>query len=236
MSLYNGFLIVASVTEEYVKAANYCGNTIRDNYPEAHITLFVPKTLRYMVDESAFDLIISDDVPNNTRTKLYALGKTPYTNLTVYVDADMECMHEDVSTIWEQIEEDQDLLITKIRPYNGKISKWKNGELTLHGGFFIYRNVPHVIDFMCKWYMDYIKQVSEPWPYDEYEYPRGLQQWDQFTLWKLLNIDKKPINIGIFKDDARWNFVHGYRKSETKNPIIFYHHTIPSKHHAVGVL
>ena len=235
MTLRNGFLVVASITEEYVKSANFCGNSIKDNYPEAHVTLVVPEALKKYVDLSAFDIVISEGVPDHVRTKLYALSKTPYTNLTVYVDADMECQHEDVSTIWDQIGEDQDMLITKIRPYNGKISKWKNGEFTMHGGFFMYRTKPHVIEFMKKWYDDYVTQRAEMWPYAEEEYPISLRPWDQFTLWKLLNLDKMPLAVDFFKDDARWNFVNGYYRTETNNPIIFWHHTIPSKHQHIGL-
>lgn len=235
MTLRNGFLIVASITEEYVKSANYCADSIRDNYPDAHITLFVPNQLKQYVDYTAYDIVISDGVPNHVRTKMYALSRTPYSNLTVYVDADMECMHQDVSTIWNEIEEHQDMLITKIRPYNGKISKWKNGEFTMHGGFFMYRNKPNVIEFMRRWYEDYVKQRAEPWPYDEDEYPKALEPWDQFTLWKLINLDKMPITVDFFKDDARWNFVNGYYRSETKSPIIFWHHTVPSKQIFLGI-
>jgi len=147
----------------------------------------------------------------------------------------MECMHEDVSTIWNEIEEHHDMLITKIRPYNGKISKWKNGEFTMHGGFFMYRNKPNVIEFMRRWYEDYVKQRAEPWPYDEAEYPKNLQPWDQFTLWKLINVDKMPITVNFFKDDARWNFVNGYYRSETNSAIIFWHHTVPSKQIFIGI-
>ena len=127
------------------------------------------------------------------------------------------------------------MLITKIRPYNGKISKWKNGEFTMHGGFFMYRNKPNVIEFMRRWYEDYVKQRAEPWPYDEDEYPKALEPWDQFTLWKLINLDKMPITVDFFKDDARWNFVNGYYRSETKSPIIFWHHTVPSKQIFLGI-
>ena len=235
MTLRNGFLIVASVTKEYVESANFCGHSIHDNYPDAHVTLVVPEKLKQYVDTSAFDMIISEGVPDQIRTKLYALSKTPYTNLTVYVDADMECQHEDVSTIWNEIRDDQDMLITKIRPYNGKISKWKNGEFTMHGGFFMYRNKPNVIAFMEKWYTDYVTQRTEMWPYPEEEYPIDLRPWDQFTLWKLLNIDKMPLTIDFFKDDARWNFVNGYYRTETTKPIVFWHHTIPSKHKHIGL-
>lgn len=229
MDVRNGFLVVASRSPDYVNGANFCGGSIKDWYPDAHVTLFVPESLRQYVDEDCFDLVVSEDVPDHTRTKLYALSKTPYTNLTVYVDADMECRHEDVKNIWNEIRDDQDILITKIRPYNGKEHKWSFGEMIHHGGFFIYRSTPKVLDFMERWWVDYLKQRNDPWPYTEAECPKSFGQWDQFTFWKLLNIDKLDVNVGIFNDDARWNFVNGYRPYETNSPIIFYHHTIPSR-------
>lgn len=225
--LRNGFLIVASRKKEYVEAANFCGATIKDYYPDAHVTLFVPDHLSKHADTSAFDLL-KTDVPDHQRTKLYALSQTPYSELTCYVDADMECRHEDVKTIWDQIKPEQDILITKIRGYNGKIHKWPKGEMIHHGGFFLYRTNPKTLNFMSRWWEDYRIQRTEPWPYNEEEYPTTLREWDQFTFWKLLNLDKFDINVGFFKDDARWNFVHGYKPNETSSPIIFWHHTLPS--------
>lgn len=235
MNIPNGFLIVASKRVEYVVAANFCAASIKDHYPDSHITLFTPEKYKSFVDGDYFDLVTTDGVPNDVRTKLYALSKTPYTNLTVYVDADMECWHEDVQTIWNEMPEDTDVLITKIRPYNGKIAKWSNGEMIHHCGFFMYRNKEHVLKFMERWWEDYQKQVKEPWPYKEEEHPIALQPWDQFAFWKLLNIDKFPLKVSFFNDDAKWNFVNGYYNSETKNPIIFYHHTIPSKQQFVEI-
>ena len=226
--LRNGFLLVASVQDDFIQSANYAAGSIKDNYPDAHITLVVPLAMRDKADESVFDLIISDDdVPNHTRTKLYALSRTPYTNLTVYVDADMECMHEDVQNIWDEMPAGCDILITKIRPYNGKIAKWATGEMIHHGGFFMYRSNEQTLTFMKRWWDDYKLQRKEPWPYPENEMPVALRPWDQFTFWKLLNIDKMPINVEFFEDDARWNFVNGYRLDENKGPIVFYHHTLP---------
>lgn len=235
MNICNGFLIVASVSEEYVMSANYSGNSIKDYYPDAHVTLFVPKELEQFVDRSAFDMVITEGVPNTVRTKLYALSRTPYTGLTVYVDADMECLHSDVHNIWDQITAEQDILITKIRPYNGKISRWPTGEMIHHGGFFMYRNNPKTIHFMERWWKDYVIQRADPWPYDESQYPKTLQPWDQFTFWKLLNVDRLDVNVAFFEDDARWNFVNGYRSNENIDPIIFYHHTVPSKHIHLGI-
>ena len=232
MNIRNGFLIVASVTREYIQSANYAAASIKDFYPEAHITLFVSPPLLQFVDKDAFDIIISENVPDHIRTKLYALSRTPYTNLTVYVDADMECMHEDVQNIWSEMPYDCDILITHIRPYNGKPNKWVGppaGEMIHHGGFFMYRSNQPTLHFMREWWKDYELQRSVPWPYDEKHIPISMRAWDQFTFWKLINVDKLPINVQRFKDDARWNFVNGYRLNETKNPIVFYHHTIPSK-------
>lgn len=221
-----GFLIVASIYPEYVLSANYCAGTIRDFYPDADITLFVPTELLGHVDTSLYDSVIHEGVPNHKRTKLYALSRTPYTDLTVYVDADMDCRHEDVQNIWNEMPNDADILITKIRPYNGKIAKWKNGEMIHHGGFFMYRSNTKTLDFMQRWWTDYEKQKAEPWPYDPNEYPISLKPWDQFAFWKLLHIDKLDVNVQFFKDDARWNFVNGYYPTETNSPIVFYHNTI----------
>lgn len=233
-SLRNGFLVVASVTEEYVRTANFCGNSIKDYYPDAHVTLFVPPNLVQFADPQAFDLIVSENVPNHKRTKLYALSRTPYSELTVYVDADMECQHPDVQNIWSEMPDNVDILITKIRPYNGAISKWAKGEMIHHGGFFMYRTNDKTLEFMRQWWDGYFAQQKE-WPYKESEHPLTLRQWDQFTFWKLLTLDKYDINVQFFKDDARWNFVNGYRPNETSSPIVFWHHTIPSKHHHIGV-
>lgn len=225
----NGFLIVASVTAEYVRAAELAGASIKDFYPEAHVTLVVPKKLCTPDLYNTFDHIICEDVPDHSRTKLWALSRTPYSNLTVYLDADMQCVHEDITTIWDEMPDTSDILITRIRGYNGKIHKWANGEMIHHGGFFMYRNTPPVIDFMDRWDKDYVKQRSEPWPYSDSEHPVALQQWDQFTFWKMLNIDKSPVRVKFFEDDARWNFVNGYFLNENVKPIIFYHHTIPTR-------
>ena len=231
MSIRNGFLIAASVHSGYVTGANFAAASIKDYYPDAHITLFVTPELRQYVEEEHFDNIISESIPNHVRTKLYALARTPYTELTCYVDADMECMHSDVQTIWDEIPEDCDILITKIRPYNGKMHKWSTGEMVYHGGFFLYRSNPQTLNFMDRWWLDYKKQRSEPWPYPEEVVPKAFGQWDQFTFWKLMNEDKLPVNVQVFDEDARWNFVNGYYKHETKKPIVFYHHTLP---HRVG--
>lgn len=231
----NGFLIVASKGTEYIEGANFLAASIKDYYPEAHITLVCDPDLRPFADEMEYDLIMSENVPSHIRTKLWALYNTPYTNLTVYVDADMECMHTDVQKIWDEMPEDADILITKIRPYNGKEYRWPGGKtipegrMWYHGGFFMYRNNPQTMNFMKRWWDDYFEIRAKPWPYDPEECRPSFGQWDQFIFWRLMEVDKLPVNVQVFKDDARWNFVNGYYSSETKSPYVFYHHTLPKR-------
>jgi hypothetical protein len=150
-------------------------------------------------------------------------------------------MHSDVSNIWDEMPEDCDLLITKIRPYNGKEDRWPGGatipqgRMIYHGGFFMYRSNPQTLEFMRRWWEDYKLQRSEPWPYPEEECRKSFAQWDQFTFWKLLAVDKLDVKVGVFDDDARWNFVNGYYPKEAKKEIVFWHHTIPSKHENIGI-
>jgi len=58
-----------------------------------------------------------------------------------------------------------------------------------------------------------------------------LQPFDIFTFWRLMNLEgyRDSINIGIWEDDARWNF-HGYHRDELNGKeIILYHHTLSKK-------
>ena len=60
-------------------------------------------------------------------------------------------------------------------------------------------------------------------------YPETYRQWDQFTLWWLVNkVDKyKELKYDIIEDDARWNWYALYIESlvPTKGPPIITHHS-----------
>jgi hypothetical protein len=124
---------------------------------------------------------------------------------------------------------DSHLIFTNIRPYAGKIAKFDGGELTLHGGVFGYQSDPITLQFMQDWWEYYEKQADGTW------WPAGigpkeeLDMWDQFTLWWLLEgLYKDKINLTIYENDARFNFVHVYKEEECdKNEIVIWHYTIP---------
>lgn len=223
----NGFIIVASVEKKFLISAKYCAETLKEYYPSAKVTLFTESD---WVSEDLYDIFddVIGEAPNHIRAKLWALSKTPY-DLTVYLDADCEIMSEDIKNIFEQIDDETDILLTKIRPYHGKIVYFPGGKLTDHCGLFLYRKNEKTIKFMEEWWKLYQKQISGIWNWDTNLYPEELRPWDQWTYWWLQNKTDFKINRKYFNDDARWNFVNGYKKTETEKDIIIYHHTVRKK-------
>lgn len=220
----NGFIIVASNNYKYLLSAKFCAESLKEYYPEAKVSLY---TIPEWDSEDLYDVFDNVDAtaPRHIRAKLWALSKTPY-DTTVYLDADCEIVSSDIKYIFDEMEDDADIMITKIRPYNGKISKFPGGELTDHCGMFMYNNKPHTIEFMRQWWDLYQKQKTKEWQWDTKLYPEELRPWDQWSYWWLQNQTEYAINRKYFKDDARWNFVNGYKQSETDKEIVVYHHTI----------
>lgn len=224
-----GFIIVASKKHAFYRYAKLLAESVRDFWPEANITFFTERDWVQEEDYELFDIIIKDDVPSHIRTKLWALNKTPY-DITCYLDADMMCMHEDIVNVFDQLPDDKDIVFTKNRPYNAKLTKLSNTEeMTCHCGFFIYRKTLAMMDLMGAWWTEYLKQW-EP-DYDIAHYPKDAIKWDTFTMWRLLTYGGHDINWGYIKEpDARWNFINGYTPDELKGTeIVLYHHTIPKE-------
>ncbi len=230
----NGFVIVASLKERFYQAAIECAESVKLFWPEAHITVFVDhEEWIKPSDYNVADYIVHWEVPKHIRAKLWALGQTPYKGITCYLDADMYCQHEDVEFIFDQLPDDLDLLFTKIRPYNAKVTKLTNTEeMTAHCGMFLYRNNPHTIKLMEDWYGEYHKQnLKNPtggWVHElGGNYPDDVRVWDTFTMWRLLTYGDSKVkwdeNLHI-----RWNFINGHLDSELEGEeIVFWHYTIP---------
>ena len=87
---------------------------------------------------------------------------------------------------------------------------------------------------MKDWYDLTIEQYEGRWwPKDKdgkedlKNYPASFKRWDQFSLWWLVNKEPKykDLKVGIFNDDARWNFYNGYRHDHNKGPIVIRHYS-----------
>lgn len=222
----DGIVIIASKEKKFYKAAIELAESIKLFWEDAHITLFVD-TREWIEPEhrEVVDWIVHHGVPKHIRAKLWALGNTPYKGKTCYVDADMTCQHEDISKVFEQLPDDLDLIFTKIRPYNAKLTKLTNTEeMTMHCGMFIYRNNPQTIKLMRSWYGEYLWQLDKK--NDIGNYPDSARKWDTFTMWKLLTYG----DTGVRWDEnlhVKWNFINGHKFEELEGEeIILYHFTL----------
>jgi hypothetical protein len=224
----NGFLIVASVNNAYYRSAINLADSILDFYPEAKITLFTHPELFEEKHRHLFD-VVDLSAPIHKRAKLFALPKTKY-DITAYVDADCEVQSEEISEIFDQLG-NNDIMLTKIRKYaaaDTRISETE--ELIWHCGVFLYNNKKKTLQMMQDWWTEYDYQITaDPWPWPEHS--KAMAPWDQYTFYRLYTSKKyKSVKIDVFPgEDARWNFVSIYNKSETTNHPVIYHYTLHIK-------
>jgi hypothetical protein len=217
-----GFVLVASRFYAYYDAAHNLIESILDHYPEADIALFAHD--EWTKDDPRCDkLYMVHDAINHVRAKLWALPQTPF-ETTVYLDVDTYVCHDDITDMFEL--NGNDMMFTNIRKYAGKISKFDGGELTLHGGAFAYNSTPSTLEFMNDWYYMYDRQIKDKWWPKNIGPKDQLVMWDQFTLWFL--VKTTDIKVGIYKDDARYNFIRTYRENECEGEIVVWHYSIPN--------
>jgi hypothetical protein len=237
----NGYLIVASKTKAFYYSALNLIESIKDYHPEADCCLVVDK---YLVDdraESVPDRTIYTELENDYRAKLWGMWKTPYTK-TLYLDADMECQHEDVAKVFDELG-DNDMVFTALDESNEEAFKNRHfpaGMFELNGGVCLYdSSKPEVLSFMERWWRLYTLQKRDEWwpedpvtgEWDEYSYGdrNDMKWWDQFTLWYLLNKEErwKDLKVELFEDYIRWNNYVNFEvyKIKPKNPIVFMHHS-----------
>tara|TARA_Y100000389_G_C17436978_1_gene506134 strand:+ start:880 stop:1599 length:720 start_codon:yes stop_codon:yes gene_type:complete len=225
----NGFIYVASKHKKFIKAARYSATSLKDFWPDCNITLFTHEKWVRNEDKALFNNIITQDVPDHVRAKLWALNKTPY-DLTCYIDCDTWIESEEIQSIFEQYDFKSDITITKSRRYAASIDPtFKGGELTDHCGLFLYNNKPHTLEFMKQWWLLYCKQNSGEWKWDIDIYPEYLRPWDMWTYWWLQNKTKYKIKRSYFPDpDVKWNFVYVYKKEELLgHNVVISHQPLP---------
>ena len=229
MTISKGFLYVASLNHIFIQAARYSANSLKDYWPEAHITLFTHKEWLVEDDYELFDNIITKDVPYHVRAKLWALDKTPY-DLTCYIDCDTQVEHDDIQYIFDQHDPESNISMTKARDYAASVSaKFPGGHLIDHCGLFTYNNRPDTLRFMNEWWNQYLVQTKPGWDFDTSLYPLYLKPWDMFTFWWLQNKTEFKIKRSYFPDpDARWNCVMVYKEEELQNtPVVITHRPVP---------
>ena len=228
-----GYVIVASRKKFFYVSALNLIESIRDFYPEAKVCLVTEEKFLDGREEIADKVIFCDD---HKRAKLWGMAQSPW-DITFYIDADTECEHEDIEHVFDELE-DNDLVFTSLpveRSYCYAELKFPGGQFELCGAVCLYdmRN-PLVREFMQDWFDLTVKQYSgEWWPRkedgteDTHLYPESLKRWDQFSLWWLVNKEPKykDLKVGIFEDDARWNFFSRYKYKHNNKPVVIRHYS-----------
>lgn len=221
----DGFVIVASKQRAFYLNALYLIESIKDYDPDAKTCLVVDE---HISDDrvSVSDHVIYTEVPDDYRAKLWGMSKTPF-DRTMYLDADMECAHEDVKYAFDQLG-DNDMMFSELTEERDKTFENRHfpaGSFRYNGGVCLYNSSnPKVIDFMYRWWELFTLQYNNQWwPTDpetgkwdlvNYGDRNEMRYWDQFTLWWLFNREEKwsDLKVGVFEDDLRWNWYSAYGK------------------------
>ena len=220
MEKTKGYLVVASKRINFYKYALNLIDSIRDFNEDAKICLV---TEEHFLDDKGRDL--ADDIifcDNHYRAKLWGMAKTPY-DLTMYIDADMECEHEDITKVFDELG-DHDVMFSALtddrsyvyaeRDFDTPEGKTK---FTLCGGVCLYdMTKPIVRNFMNDWWELTRRQMEDEWWPEGYS--ESLKSWDQFSLWWLTEREAKykDLKVGIFKDDLRWNYYNAFNWAITR--------------------
>lgn len=223
-----GFLVVASNKRNFYLYAINLIESIKDFYEDANVTLV---TEPWMIDERAdiADNIIHCD--NHYRAKLWGMAQSPY-DITMYIDADMECEHEDIIDIWDEMQ-DQDMVFAELTDDREYIYAERHfdtpegkAKFRLCGGVCLYdMSKPIVREFMQDWWELTREQMGKRWWPEGYA--ESLRSWDQFSLWWLTEKEEKykDLKIKIFDDDLRWNYYNAFQWHRTRpeKPVVLRH-------------
>lgn len=237
-----GYLIVASKNVNFYQSAIMLIESIKDYHPEARVCLVTEERFCDGRESVADHLLHCGD---DSREKLWALYNTPF-DITFYLDADMECVHEDIAKVFDELG-DRDLVFTDL-PENLKFlwngwhfGKDKEHNLKICGAVCLYDiRKPMVRKFLEDWHSFFLQQRYDWWPTNEkglpdYEtYPKRYRYWDQFSLWWMTEMDTQysDLSIGFFDDPLRWNFwlaLEGRERHQPENPIVLRHYSAKMK-------
>lgn len=236
-----GFVTVATKRKQFLMGADNLKESLLDHCPDAKITLFTeqhfiddPSCQRYFRD---FDKVLP--TPSNTnREKMWGMANSPY-DLTFYMDADIEIVHDDIANIFDHLEDGEyDMAYVNLTKEGAKhFAEWEWGpnlyddgwegvpdHLAHCGGVALYdmRN-PLIKEFMMDWYDLFLKQRDGRWNPEAFDYIKkgNFRQWDQLTLWWLIYHSPKyeSLKWKFFKDNYRWNYFtsFGFNKDGTHN-------------------
>jgi hypothetical protein len=187
-----GYVIVASRKKFFYVSAINLMESIKDYYPEAQITFVVEEKFLDGQERIADNVIFCDD---HARAKLIGMAKSPY-DITFYVDADIECEHEDIATIFDKLD-GHDLMFD-----------WYDLTVAQYGKVWW----PTLEDGVTEDLENYPATLKR---WDQFS-----------LWWLVNKEPKyKDLKVGILEDDARWNFYSKYKYEHNKDPVVLRHYS-----------
>ena len=253
-TLSKGFITVATKRKQFLIGADNLKESILDYYEDAKITLFTeqefiddPECQHFFRD---YDQVIA--TPSNTnREKMWGMANSPY-DITFYMDADIEIAHDDITTVFDRIEDNDMVWVELKEETKGHFSEWNWGSgpldhLTHCGGICLYRShKPLVREFMQDWYdLHMLMRNKDYRPTGCENVPSSFFDWDQLTLWHLIwhNEKYKSLKWKYFDDNYRWNYYSsfGFNKDGTHNygvvdPVVIHYSSWMDKYGDKGFL
>lgn len=208
-----GFIYVASVNRLYYELAINSCTTLKDYYPDAHVTLFTHEKFLDDRVKGLFDNIVTN-IPIHVRAKMWGMARTPY-DKTIYIDCDSIIAHRDIKKMHGFLDE-CDMFCGDVADYTvadiryAHVDRKCEYKAMHHGSMWGYNKTSLTIDFMQTWFDKFVQQKEAPtWEFDDFAYP-VWQQFDMFTLWRLITnhfnegFDRfQDLNIRILP--SRWN-------------------------------
>lgn len=228
-----GYVLVASNKINFYRYAINLAESILDYYEDAKITLFCEPWMFEERHRDLFDNVF--ECSSHYRAKLEGMARSPY-DLTMYLDVDMECEHEDIKICFDELERrEEDVLFSELTDDRSYVYAERDFDtpegptkFTLCGGVALYdMTKPIVREFMKDWDQLTKDQMDGRW------WPEGyidsLKSWDQFSLWWLTEKDPKykDLKYGILEDDLRWNYYNAlnWARTRPKGPVIIRHYS-----------
>ena len=247
-----GYLLVATLSKPFYDAGIMAIESLKDEVPDAKVAFFthadwIQDEHRHLIDH------LITPVPVHCRTKLWALPKTPF-DVTCYHDVDSFVVSPEIEEVWDHLG-DYDVVMSENRPYNAKVvyfthddqipgepgielNHYDENHLKLyqdgkahkfrwHCGMFVWKKNERTQRLWHEWMRWYRRHTVDK---NTSPFPKSLKYWDTFAFWRALyeNPDL-DVKIGRLKNDAKYNFVTGYRESELRSghKKAVLHYTIP---------
>ena len=248
-----GYLLVATLSKPFYDAGIMAIQSLKDEVPDAKVAFFthadwIQDEHRHLIDH------LITPVPVHCRTKLWALPKTPF-DVTCYLDVDSFVISPEIEEVWDLLG-DHDVVMSENRPYNAKVVYFthddqvgpgipgeelnhydekhmqlfrdgKAHKFRWHCGMFVWKKNERTQRLWHEWMKWYRRHTVDK---NTSPFPSGLSYWDTFAFWRALyeNPDM-DVKIGRLKNDAKYNFVTGYRESELRSghKKAVLHYTIP---------